>query len=414
MSDAMPYEVIIDGVRLRMEEEIERFRKKLELPTRTWRDVQRAAHDRAFVVAGAMKADLLRDLHDAVTDALGGESLDKFRERFLEAADKHNWRGWAGSGSRAGRSWRTRVVYQTNMATSYATGRRRQLMDLAENGGRTYWRYVHSGANEPRPQHKMWGDMRLTLPYNHPFWQTHYPPNGWGCGCSVYAVEAPAEGDATEPPEWWKAKNPRTGAPIGLDEGWDYAPGASTDTTLRELVQNKLVKYPPALAAALSADIRKGLNATLSVEDFVKVALGDPQFVEEKWLGFVDESLSRSLNEQLSRTLNKAGKKVWRHLDMDGYLVLLPATQARHVELEHGADTDGHRPPQPSDYTRLFELLETGELKASDETGPNGERRFIASKAYGKDTLQAVFEVRHGRRNRALSLYTLYVHARKK
>ena len=398
MSDAKPYEVIIDGVRLRMEEEIERFRKKLELPTRTWRDIERAAHDRALVVAGAMKADLLRDLHDAVTDALGGESLDKFRERFLEAADKHNWRGWAGSGSRAGRNWRTRVVYQTNMATSYATGRRRQLMDLAENGGRTWWRYVHSGASEPRPQHKMWGDMRLTLPYNHPFWQTHYPPNGWGCGCSVYAVEKPDDTDATEPPEWWKAKNPRTGAPIGLDEGWDYAPGASTDTTLRELVQSKLVKYPPAIQRALTKDANSYLNATQRVEEFAQTALAWPQFDETLWLGFVQ----RAVDEITAIT----------QVDVRGYTVLLPAKHVRHVEIQHGNDGGGQRPPTAADYAHELDILETGQLGAAKESGSNGEPRFKATKTIGGEKYSVVFEVHKGARRKYIIPVTLYIKGR--
>lgn len=38
--------------------------QKLRLPTERWDDIRRAAHDRA-VVAGAAKADLLTDLHQA-------------------------------------------------------------------------------------------------------------------------------------------------------------------------------------------------------------------------------------------------------------------------------------------------------------------------------------------------------------
>ena len=46
------------------------------VPTERWDDLMGNAHDRAFVVAGAMKADLLKDLAGAVTRAIenGGDN----------------------------------------------------------------------------------------------------------------------------------------------------------------------------------------------------------------------------------------------------------------------------------------------------------------------------------------------------
>ena len=63
--------------------------------------------------------------------------------------------------SAAGKAWRTRVVYSTNMSTSYAAGRWQQL-NAPEFADRPYWRYVHSDlpAN-PRPQHQAWHGLVL-------------------------------------------------------------------------------------------------------------------------------------------------------------------------------------------------------------------------------------------------------------
>ena len=51
------------------------LRAKLALPTERWGQIEAAAHDRAFVVAGAAKADLVAALQAAMvrraTDGLG-------------------------------------------------------------------------------------------------------------------------------------------------------------------------------------------------------------------------------------------------------------------------------------------------------------------------------------------------------
>ncbi|SIQ96174.1 Phage Mu protein F like protein [Aromatoleum tolulyticum] len=234
-------------------EQIGFFRRKLNLPTEAWDDIRKAAHDRAFVVAGAMKADLLQDLREAVAKAIAaGTTLETFRKDFRQIVAKHGWTGWTGEGSKAGEAWRTKVIYETNLRTSYAAGRWAQLTDADMVKNRPFWRYVHNDSVlHPRPLHKRWGDMRLTLPHDHLFWQTHFPPNGWGCRCRVTAVTGPKDGDATEPPAGWRAIDPKTGAPMGIDKGWAYAPGANAATPLADLVGQKLLNLDAPIGAAM-------------------------------------------------------------------------------------------------------------------------------------------------------------------
>lgn len=215
-------------------EQLDFFRQKLNLPSERWDDITREQHDRAFIVAGAQKADLLKDLNDAVTKAIEqGKGLEEFRKDFAAIVQKHGWTGWTGEGSKAGVAWRTKVIYQTNMATSYAAGRYKQLTDPAFLKLRPYWRYVHNDSVlHPRPLHQHWGDIGLTLPHDHPFWDTHFPPNGWGCMCHVTAVAAPQPGDATSPPDGWDQRNDLGRLP-GIDTGFDYTPGKSVVDELR-------------------------------------------------------------------------------------------------------------------------------------------------------------------------------------
>ena len=205
----------------------------LNLPTSTWTDLLHEQHDRAFSVAGAAHADLVSDLRGAVDQAIAeGATLATFRRDFDAIVAKH---GWSYNG---GRDWRTEVIYATNLRASYAAGRYQQMLDGAER--RPYWRYRHSDASEhPRHDHLAWDG--LVLRHDDPWWDTHYPPNGWGCKCFVDALNARdlkrlgKSGPDTAPPIRTRTvtvgaqgPSPRTlTVPEGIDPGWAYAPGQS-------------------------------------------------------------------------------------------------------------------------------------------------------------------------------------------
>jgi len=240
-------------------EQLAFFRGKLGnlVPTARWDDIWKSAHDRAFMVAGAAKADLLADLAEAVNKAIhDGETLDEFRKRFFAAVEKGDWHGWTGEATAAGRAWRTRIIYQTNLATSYAAGRLAQLKDAEFK----YWVYRHTPNEHPRLQHLAWDG--LTLPADHPFWQTHFPPNGWGCKCRISGAYGPETAKLlggkpgyTEPPDGWDAIDTKTSEQVGIDKGWGYMPGATSD--LVQEIERKAAKLPPPLGDALRADIRR-------------------------------------------------------------------------------------------------------------------------------------------------------------
>lgn len=385
----------IDGVRQQFQEQIDFFRRKLNLPSETWRDIQRGAHDRAFMVAGAAKADLLHDLRKAVDQAVQGGSIGEFRKGFADAVAKHGWTGWTGQGTEAGEAWRTRVIYQTNLMTSYAAGRRAQLLDPALLARRPFWRYVHNDSvTHPRPEHKRWGDMRLTLRHDHPFWETHFPPNGWGCKCRVVAAAAPVDGDATKPPEGWNAIDTATGSPVGVDEGWNYAPGARAEDELRSFVQDKLIEYPPAISTALSRDVNRFINAEALVPDFVREVLADRQRTEPLWLGFVERP------DWIEEATG---------VNTRGYTVLLPAEAPRHVENAHGFDGAGQRPAVPGDFEKVEDVLNDPDVLRAGEKSRQGNPTVVATKAIGGETFRSVWEVLAGKRNRSLQLVSLVI-----
>lgn len=263
-SFAKPFDLQIAALRLRLANQV---------GTAAWDDLIKAQHDRAFVVAGAMKADLLADLGKAVERAIGQHrSIETFRQEFREIVTEHGWHGWTGEGTAKGEAWRTKVIYRTNMATSYAAGRFAQL----KAAGYRFWVYKHGNAVEPRLQHLAWDG--LALPPDHPFWETHAPPNGWGCTCRIRGADSErgirrAGGDPGKAlPEGWDAINAKTGEPPGIDKGWGYAPGNSVADELKAFIEQKAASLPIPLANDMTAELAK---ATTSIVPQSPVTVDD-------------------------------------------------------------------------------------------------------------------------------------------
>ncbi len=221
----------IEAISLPFQEAISFFRQKARVPTSHWTDVWREAHSRSFMVAGAASDALLSDFQAEIQKALDdGTTLADFRARFDEIVQTH---GWSYNGSPG---WRSRIIYETNLSTAYSAGRYAQLTDPDVQEFFPFWTYVHSGSRHPRLQHLGWNG--LTLRADDPFWKSHYPPNGWRCGCRVSPTSRAAMGrmgksspDQAPPIEMRTWVNPRTGAkhqvPAGIDPGFDYNPGTA-------------------------------------------------------------------------------------------------------------------------------------------------------------------------------------------
>lgn len=219
----------VEAINLPFEEASAFFRQKARVPTAHWTDVWRTAHSRSFMVAGAASGALLEDFKAEIQKALNeGTTLEEFRKRFDEIVEKH---GWAYNGTPG---WRAQIIYETNLNSAYSAGRYAQLTEPETKAAFPYWQYQHSGSAHPRLQHLSWNG--LTLRCDDTFWQTHYPPNGWRCGCRVRPVsghdlrrQGKSEPDEAPPLETREWRNPHTGKtshiPDGIDPGFDYNPG---------------------------------------------------------------------------------------------------------------------------------------------------------------------------------------------
>jgi hypothetical protein len=226
------------------DEQVDFFQRKLNLPAARYDSIQGRSHDYGFMVAGAMQADLVADLRDAVDKAVAqGGTLAQFRKDFDATVAKY---GWEYNGLR---NWRTQTIYLTNLRTSYAAGRYQQLSDPDVLAVRPLWRYNHSDTViNPRPEHLAWDG--LILEAGDPWLVTHFPPNDYGCECFItaHARDELADFNKTEPDDPPSDASDTT----GIGEGWDHTPGqaAAESVRLAETKVTSLLGRDQAIATA--------------------------------------------------------------------------------------------------------------------------------------------------------------------
>lgn len=391
------------------------------VPTARWDDIERAAHDSGFMVAGATKADLLADILKAIDRAASeGTTLRTFQKDWKAIVEKHGWHGWTGEGSKKGEAWRTRVVFQTNMAVSRAAGRLAQLRD----GNFPFWVYLHGGSREPRVKHLALHGV--ALPPEHPFWKKWYTPNGWGCTCWVAGARSPAGvrrlgGDPDKKlPDWWDRIDPKTGAPVGIDKGWDYMPGGTVSQTIRQMTQ-KAVNWDYSLSNAYmrelpaehvdafsrgyrdlpsqATDMRRWVERVQGARNGAPI---DPRVVVEpqKTLGLATSDHKRRIEDLANLDLGQAR-----------YDFTVDTHSVKHVIRRHSdpavEETRGQRVVTPEDFGRLGALLNAPDRIGFADRVPGRGPVIRFEKRFETGLLVALFEVRTGRRR--LSLVTMWV-----
>jgi uncharacterized protein with gpF-like domain len=145
------------------------FNGKIPMSADDFLDLSNEARVRAFTVSGMAGLDALAQIRDSLAKALQeGQSFAEWKRGVADLLA-----AWAIDGFHA------RMIFDTNLNTAYEAGHYQRMMDPDVLEEKPYWRYVPSTAAEPRVEHMAWYD--LVLPADDPFWDTHYPPNGWGC-----------------------------------------------------------------------------------------------------------------------------------------------------------------------------------------------------------------------------------------
>lgn len=214
-------------------------------PSWRWRDVAPHEHALAFTAARTAGFDVVNDLRDAVQKAITErQSFETFQKALTPILQEKGWWGKKAAVDpltgrkevvQLGSVRRLETIYWANTASAHAAGewaRTQATKDVLP-----YLQYKISLSERRRKEHEGW--VGTTLPVDHPWWRTHYPPNGWRCKCRVeqigdYRAEQVPPEKRRAPPlnsKVWKDK--RTGktsrVPEGIDPGWQRNPGRTRE-----------------------------------------------------------------------------------------------------------------------------------------------------------------------------------------
>jgi SPP1 gp7 family putative phage head morphogenesis protein len=358
------------------------FRQKGYRTTFSYLDMMHAAHGQAFTVAGVTRLDVLQDLRTIVDEAIvGGSTLAQFK---ATAQEKLAAKGWWGpvkvkdpvTGDEKivdlSSSRRLQIIFNTNLRTSYAAGHWARIQRT--KAALPYLRYSAVLDKRTRPLHRAWNNT--VLPVDDPWWDTHYPPNGWNCRCTVVemtggqveraGLRVQPEGPMDGPDQVFT--NRRTGetfkVPRGIDPSFAYNVG-------------RTASFPDPARYAEPAFGRQA--ALLSVASDGFEALVARKVSGTAPVAWVDDVLMKALRADVRR-VDLSSETLAKQLD-------------RHPEI--GLD----------EYRQLPELLQDG-LVVDDGSGeavriyallPNGKPYVAIVKRTG--TGQALFVVSFYRAN---------------
>lgn len=158
-----------------------------------YQDTHAIAHARSFTIAKMTSLELLSTTKKAIEQAMGdGIGYKGFEQSIKPELQKQGWWGKKVATNPQGRDElvqlgsvrRLKTIYHTNRRTAVMTARYAAMKEVSDT--HPYWQYSAVLDSRTRASHA----ARHGVVYRHddPFWAHSFPPNGYGCRCTVKAV----------------------------------------------------------------------------------------------------------------------------------------------------------------------------------------------------------------------------------
>ena len=301
----------------------------------SYKDVWRDEHATAFTVAKAMQVDVLADLHNAVTGAMeSGQSFEAFKKNIKPILQDKGWWGrkemvdpLTGKtvNAQLGSDRRLKTIYSAN--TRSASQKGHQYERAIASSMHPYLLYRLGNSRQHREEHMEWEG--IILPKTDPWWDSHFPPNDWGCNCFTVAItesrkkQYEADGIPTPrrhdgigggnvpaktaaPPACYRTYfNERKGTvecvPVGVNPAFNWNQGAMgrNVSTMEHLAAKTRDKAPEQFDLIMSSLMRSSVS-------------------KAAFYGFVEDALAQKRNRQRVAPVGFLDGRITRFLDGKG------------------------------------------------------------------------------------------------
>jgi len=363
--------------------------KKLS-PAFSYKDIWNEEHATNFTVAKAMQLDVLKDIKDAVEAAIAdGQTFEQFRSSLEPTLVQKGWWGKKEMidpltgrkvNAQLGSDRRLKTIYDTNLRSAYQEGRWERTQ---ESTAHPYLMYRVGPSKEHRKEHLAWDG--LVLPKDDPWWNSHYPPNGWGCKCWTMAVsedrkqrleqagvQVPPSVDGQPgrtvrvktqaPPEAYRNfYNERKGTiervPAGVDPAFNWNQGRMGRAV--PILQSVLTSAGETVPESLEAIAKTLMTNKIAIADyhgFVKNSLAKTiSPLKAHPVGFLDQKTIKFLRDDKDIKLDLSDNNV---IVLESKLINSRKFAERHIRQQNA--------PAEGDWLNLAEYLVDAQIYYDD------------------------------------------------
>jgi SPP1 gp7 family putative phage head morphogenesis protein len=222
-------------------------KRGIVLPDKYYGELQRIERQLAFSIAGVTSIDKLQNVLNSLTDKLSKGATFQEWQKDIRVQDLDLPRH------------RLDTIYRTNLQATTNRGRWEQFQQTKNT--RKYLMYDAVNDSRTRPTHKaMDGIIR---PIDDPFWQTHYPSNGYRCRCRAISLTEKQANDRSKNGE---GLNKPITSNMRPDNGWDYNVGEDLTAGVDKAIKDHKTKNTihPKLEKALESKLKKPASQLVS------------------------------------------------------------------------------------------------------------------------------------------------------